>query len=107
MDVDAMTQYAAAGLAAAANPDKAAPMAAYMKTDMPFYGVQKADRNPIVREIIRSHPPVDRGGGTEELARHCSSGSSTTRQERRGHPNPAFRVSDPRYSAGISFLHHT
>ena len=36
-------------------------MAAYMKTDMPFYGVQKAGRTPIVRALVRTFPPEDRG----------------------------------------------
>ena len=35
-------------------------MAAYMKTDMPFYGVQKAGRTPIVRALVRTFPPADR-----------------------------------------------
>lgn len=49
-----------AELAAAADPDKAAPMAAYLKTDQPFYGVQKAGRTPIVRRLVASFPPSDR-----------------------------------------------
>lgn len=47
------------GLAAAADPEKAGPMAAYLKTDMPFYGVQKAGRTPVVREAIRTFPPAN------------------------------------------------
>ncbi|MGI9667631.1 MAG: DNA alkylation repair protein [Acidimicrobiia bacterium] len=47
-------------LAAAADPEKAAPMAAYLKTEMPFYGVQKAGRTPIVRELVSSYPPQTR-----------------------------------------------
>ena len=35
-------------------------MAAYMKTDTPFYGAQKAVRAPVHREAIRSFPPTDR-----------------------------------------------
>lgn len=35
-------------------------MAAYMKTDMPFYGVQKAGRTTITRELTRRFPPDDR-----------------------------------------------
>lgn len=34
-------------------------MAAYMKTEMPFYGIQKPDRRPVIREAIRQFPPVD------------------------------------------------
>jgi len=42
------------------DPGKAAEMAAYMKTDMPFYGVQKPDRIPILREIKKSFKPADK-----------------------------------------------
>jgi 3-methyladenine DNA glycosylase AlkD len=34
-----------------ADPAKAVQMAAYMKTDMPFYGVQKPDREPVLRAM--------------------------------------------------------
>lgn len=34
-------------------------MAAYMKTDMPFYGVQKAGRTPIMGRLGREFPPAD------------------------------------------------
>jgi 3-methyladenine DNA glycosylase AlkD len=44
-------------LGAVANPGKAAGMQAYMKTDMPFYGVQKAGRTPILRELVKKYPP--------------------------------------------------
>jgi 3-methyladenine DNA glycosylase AlkD len=60
MDVDGLTGFAASGLAAAANPDKAAPMAAYMKTDQPFYGVQKPARTEIFNEMIQRFAPADR-----------------------------------------------
>lgn len=39
-----------------ANPAKALQMAAYMKTEMPFYGVQKPDRNDIIRSIKKQYP---------------------------------------------------
>ena len=38
-------------LRALADPEKADPMAAYLKTDMPFYGVQKPLRLPLYRDI--------------------------------------------------------
>ena len=50
---------ASAALAALADPSKAAGMQAYMKTDMPFYGVQKADRVKILRELAQEFPPSD------------------------------------------------
>jgi 3-methyladenine DNA glycosylase AlkD len=41
-----------AGLAARANPDKAPAMQAYMKSEMPFLGVQKPERTALLREVI-------------------------------------------------------
>lgn len=35
-------------------------MARYMKTDMPFYGVQKAARTKILRDVVSRFPPMDR-----------------------------------------------
>lgn len=60
MIADDLTIFVAARLAAVADPAKAGPMAAYMKTDMPFYGAQKPARVPIVREVIRDFPPEHR-----------------------------------------------
>jgi 3-methyladenine DNA glycosylase AlkD len=50
-----------AALRAQADPDKAAGMQAYMKTGMPFYGVQKPARVGILRELVREFAPTDRG----------------------------------------------
>jgi 3-methyladenine DNA glycosylase AlkD len=41
-----------AGLAARANPDKAPDMQAYMKSEMPFLGVQKPARTALAREVF-------------------------------------------------------
>ena len=60
MDVEALAAFAAAELSAVANPEKAAPMAAYMKTDQPFYGVQKPARTEIFNEILDRFPPENR-----------------------------------------------
>ena len=60
MNTEALSKFTTEGLAAVANPEKAAPMAAYMKTDQPFYGVQKAGRTLIYREMIERFPPRDR-----------------------------------------------
>jgi 3-methyladenine DNA glycosylase AlkD len=57
VDTNTLITVAQSGLTEAADPDKAAPMAAYMKTDMPFYGVQKAGRTPILRTLKRDYPP--------------------------------------------------
>ncbi len=40
------------------DPDKAAGMAAYMKTDMPFYGVQKPERIEILRDLKKNFKPA-------------------------------------------------
>ena len=61
-------EFVRSALAAVADPAKAGPMAAYLKTDQPFYGVQKPDRTPIVRELVRRYPPADRPG-YEEMVR--------------------------------------
>ena len=52
--------YVSEALAAAANPEKAVGMQAYMKTDMPFYGVQKPGRKPILRRLVKEFVPEDR-----------------------------------------------
>jgi 3-methyladenine DNA glycosylase AlkD len=57
---EALTEFVAEQLADAADPDKAGPMAAYLKTDMPFYGVQKSGRVPILRAVKDRFPPSDR-----------------------------------------------
>jgi 3-methyladenine DNA glycosylase AlkD len=46
-------------LTAQANPEKAAGMQAYMKTDMPFYGVQKPARVPIARQLVKEFAPTN------------------------------------------------
>jgi 3-methyladenine DNA glycosylase AlkD len=43
-----------------ADPSKAGPMAAYMKTDMPFYGIQKPDRIPVYRQMKKNFQPFSR-----------------------------------------------
>lgn len=39
-----------------ADAEKAGPMAAYMKTEMPFYGIQKPDRIPIYKQMQKQFP---------------------------------------------------
>ena len=43
-------------LADHANPDKAEPMRAYMKSEMPFRGVQKPTRRELLSALLRTHP---------------------------------------------------
>lgn len=61
LDVDAACDFAAKRLEAIADPDNAAAMARYMKTDMPFYGVPKPGRTPILAELARRWQPTTRG----------------------------------------------
>ena len=60
MTTDALTTFVSSRLEAVADTEKAAPMAAYMKTEMTFYGVKKAGRTPIVRDAVKRFPPSDR-----------------------------------------------
>lgn len=60
MDVETLTGFVAAELQHAANPEKAGPMAAYMKTDQPFYGVHKPGQTAIYTEMIERWAPADR-----------------------------------------------
>lgn len=64
---DQAVAYVRASLEEAADPDKAAGMQAYMKTDMSFYGVQKPDRKKILRHIREEFAPTSRDE-YEELA---------------------------------------
>ena len=54
-----MVRYVQGELAKLADPARAVPMAAYMKTEMPFYGVSKPYRVPIARTVQTRFPPVD------------------------------------------------
>ncbi len=54
---EALTTFVHAELSAVADPAKASRMAAYMKTEMPFFGAQKPAREPIFRAMIRQFPP--------------------------------------------------
>lgn len=42
-----------------ADPEKAGPMAAYLKTEMPFYGVQKKGRTEVLRLVRKEYPIED------------------------------------------------
>jgi 3-methyladenine DNA glycosylase AlkD len=53
-------EYVRASLASQADPEKAAGMQAYMKTDMPFYGVQKPARAAILSQLKKEHAPINR-----------------------------------------------
>ncbi|MBA2724982.1 MAG: DNA alkylation repair protein [Actinobacteria bacterium] len=57
--MNAPARFVSEALAALADPEKAASMQAYMKTDMPFYGVPKPERAPIARELKRRFPSAN------------------------------------------------
>ena len=57
---DMMVRFVQVALSSLADAARAAPMAAYMKTELPFYGVQKTARVPIGRELRDRFPPADR-----------------------------------------------
>lgn len=48
---------ASARLSALADPVRAVPMAAYLKTKMPFYGVQAAPRRAIGKDLSKAYIP--------------------------------------------------
>ena len=60
--MDEFVSFVAAELTARADADKAASMAAYMKTDMPFYGVQKKGRTEVFRAMTKRFPIDDLDG---------------------------------------------
>lgn len=60
MDVDHVVAMVSEKLAAGANPEKAGPMAAYMKTTMPMYGVPSPQRSRILRDIVAVVPEPNR-----------------------------------------------
>ena len=47
------------GLARSGDPEKAAPMQAYMKSALPYRGVQAPEQRRIWREVFWRHPPAD------------------------------------------------
>jgi len=52
--------FVAVRLAELADADNAKAMAAYMKTDMPFFGVKRPDSEPIFKEMMRRFPVATR-----------------------------------------------
>ena len=54
-------------LARNANPDKAEGMRAYMKSAMPFRGVQKPMRRKLFRETLNAHPIAEKSAWRESV----------------------------------------
>jgi 3-methyladenine DNA glycosylase AlkD len=60
IDQPQISAFAQEILTEVADPEKAEPMAAYMKTDMPFYGVTSQQRKVISRRLATEFPPTSR-----------------------------------------------
>jgi 3-methyladenine DNA glycosylase AlkD len=56
VDTSGIVRLARDRLCESADPHKAQPMASYMKTDMPFHGVQKPARAKIAAELRQQYP---------------------------------------------------
>jgi 3-methyladenine DNA glycosylase AlkD len=54
-----LTSFVASELARRADPERADRMSAYMKTDMPFYGVQKKELTEVFRDMRARFPLGD------------------------------------------------
>lgn len=67
MVTDDLVRYASRALVAAADAARARPMAAYMKTAMPFYGVPAPQRRLIAKGLFEAYPPVDADGYRESV----------------------------------------
>ena len=52
-----LVEYVQSELRRLADPEKAPQMAAYLKTDMPFYGVQTPARRALGRDLRKQFPP--------------------------------------------------
>lgn len=60
MAQDSVVEIVSEGLRPLADPIRAARMAAYLKTDMPFYGVSSADLAPVLKRLLSDVPVDDR-----------------------------------------------
>ena len=60
MDLGGAVSFVQTALADRADPGKVADMQAYMKTDMPFHGVQKPGRAQILSRLRKDFPPSTR-----------------------------------------------
>ncbi len=56
VDTEGLVAFVASELEGLADPERAAQMAAYMKTDMPFYGVTSPERKLVFREARNLFP---------------------------------------------------
>lgn len=66
--MEELVAFVAAELASRAEAEKAVAMAAYMKTDMPFYGVQKKGRTEVYRKLRTQFPVTDNATYRRQVA---------------------------------------
>lgn len=66
--VDDLCAFVSRSLAAIRVPENVAPMQAYMKTDMPFHGVKKPERQPIRKEAKKRFVPASHEEWTSGIA---------------------------------------
>jgi Predicted DNA alkylation repair enzyme len=64
---DKLVRFVSSELKKLADPGKAPAMAAYMKTDSGFYGVQKPDRIPMFKEVKKNFKPASRADYEEAV----------------------------------------
>ncbi|MDF1663772.1 MAG: DNA alkylation repair protein [Planctomycetota bacterium] len=57
MSAKELVDYVVGEFESLANPEQAKPMAAYMKTTQPFYGIKKPERVPVYRQMKKRFPP--------------------------------------------------
>lgn len=57
LDLKALVRFVADGLARRGDPERARQIAAYLKTEMPVFGVQKPGRVEVFREMYQRFPP--------------------------------------------------
>ncbi|MCA9557277.1 MAG: DNA alkylation repair protein [Myxococcales bacterium] len=65
---DPLLDFVVSRLQAQADPERAPAMAAYMKTDMPFFGVAATPRRKVGRASVRAFAPADRADYEAKVA---------------------------------------
>jgi 3-methyladenine DNA glycosylase AlkD len=78
-EVEALVHDLRAGLAAAADPAVAPAMQAYMKSDLPYYGVRATSCRAVCTRVIAAHPLPDRAAWQAAVRRLCD--EATHREE--------------------------
>ena len=68
-EIDALLAAIREGLAAAADPQRAPGMQAYMKSAMPYRGVSSPNHKPIFKKAIEDHPLPDAAAWADAVRR--------------------------------------